>query len=342
MYIHGTRPSPLNPKPAPHHSPPEPTGEVGYPYSPMTRPSVITIGNFDGVHLGHRAILANARDLADAKDARVVAMSFDPHPSATLDPANQPPRLCPPDQKIARMKQAGADDVLILEPTPELLGQSPDDFIQQAVSEYSPVAFVEGADFRFGKGRAGNITKLTALGQQHGFEVVTQPSHDVTLCDLSVITVRSSVIRWLISHGRVHDAQRCLGQPFSLTSQIVKGEQRGRTIGIPTINLDLDTLDDHTLPADGVYAGLAHLPGHDEPLTAAISVGNKPSFGQTQLVIEAHLLDFDQDVYGQTVTLEFHHWLRDQARFPTPDALRDQLTRDIQKTRSLEPLAISH
>ncbi len=308
----------------------------------MTRPSVITIGNFDGVHLGHRAILAHARELAIAKDARVVAMSFDPHPNATLDPANQPPRLCPPDQKLARMKQAGADEVLILEPTPELLGQSPEAFIQQAVADYNPVAFIEGADFRFGKGRAGDIDTLTALGKQHGFEVIIQPSHDVTLSDLSVVTVRSSVIRWLIGHGRVHDAQRCLGQPFLLTSEIVRGEQRGRTIGIPTVNLDLDALDDHTLPADGVYAGLAHLTNHDQPLTAAISVGNKPSFGQTQLVIEAHLLDFDQDVYGQTVTLEFHRWLRDQARFPTPDALRDQLTRDIETTRSHELITPSH
>lgn len=299
----------------------------------MTPPSVITIGNFDGVHLGHRAILAHARDLADRSDARVLALTFDPHPNATLDPGNQPPRLCPLDQKLDRLKQAGADDVLILEPTRELLGQTPEDFIQKVVTDHHPIAFIEGADFRFGKGRAGDIPKLTALGQHHGFDVVTQPSHDVTLGDLSVVTVRSSVIRWLISHGRVQDAQRCLGQPFALTSQIVKGEQRGRTIGVPTINLDLDVLDDHTLPADGVYAGLAHLPNQRKPLTAAISVGNKPSFGQTQLVIEAHLLDFDQDVYHQTVTLEFHHWLRDQSRFPNPDALRNQLTRDIERAR---------
>ncbi len=328
-----------------YHSPAEPFGEVGYPYPSMTRPSVITIGNFDGVHLGHRAILAHARELADAKGAggaggtgesggaRVVALSFDPHPSATLDPDNQPPRLCPLDQKLDRLKRAGADEVVILEPTPQLLGQSPKDFIRQVVAEHNPVAFIEGADFCFGKGRAGDIAKLTDLGKQHGFDVVIQPSHDVTLSDLSLVTVRSSVIRWLISHGRARDAAHCLGQPFSLTSTIIQGEQRGRTIGVPTVNLDLDLLDDHTLPADGVYAGLAHLPDEPQPLTAAISVGNKPSFGQTQLVIEAHLLDFDRDVYGQSVTLEFHHWLRDQSRFPTPDALQEQLVRDIEHAR---------
>jgi riboflavin kinase / FMN adenylyltransferase len=307
----------------------------------MTGPSVITIGNFDGVHAGHRAILSTAGELAQAHGAKVVAMTFDPHPNATLDPANQPPRLCPLDQKLARLEQAGADQVLVLEPTSQVLGQAPQDFIRQVVDRHRPVAFVEGADFRFGKGRAGDVDLLKQLGEKHGYNVVTQPSHDVTLTDLGVVTVRSSVIRWLVGHGRVQDAQRCLGQPFSLTSEVVKGEQRGRTIGIPTVNLDLATLDDHMLPADGVYAGQAHYPGAERPRAAAISVGNKPSFGHVKLTIEAHLLDFDADLYGRQVTLTFTHWVRDQTRFPTPDALRQQLARDIDKVRTLQEPSLS-
>ncbi|MEZ6191363.1 MAG: riboflavin biosynthesis protein RibF [Phycisphaerales bacterium] len=308
----------------------------------MPQASVITIGNFDGVHLGHRAILATARELADARNARVVALTFDPHPSATLDPANQPPRLCSPDQKLARLKRAGADEVVVLEPTREVLGQEPRDFVRKLVHEYAPVAFVEGADFRFGKGRAGDIALLKQLGAEHGYEVVIQPSRDVTLSDLSVVTVRSSVIRWLIGHGRPADVQRCLSEPFILTSTIIQGEQRGRTIGIPTANLDLDKLNDHMLPADGVYAGYAIISGDDRRHTAAISVGNKPSFGKVQLTIEAHLLDFAGDLYGQTLTLAFTDWIRDQIKFPTLDALREQLARDIDKVRGLEPLAVSH
>jgi riboflavin kinase / FMN adenylyltransferase len=317
----------------------------------MPPPTVITIGNFDGVHLGHRAILNNARQLAQACNANsgglnpgganVLAITFDPHPNATLDPHNQPPRLCPLDQKIERLKHAGADHVQILEPTPAVLSQSPQDFIQQVVKDHNPITFIEGADFRFGKERSGDISLLQSLGQQHNFNVVIQPAHDATLSDLTAVTVRSSVIRWLIAHGRVHDAQHCLGQPFSLTTQIIKGEQRGRTIGIPTINLDLNTLDEHTLPADGVYAGQAHIQGHPQPYTAAISVGNKPSFGQTILTIEAHLLDFDQDIYHQTATLDFHHWIRDQSRVPTPNALRQQLTRDIENVRHYDPLPLT-
>jgi len=315
----------------------------------MLGPSVITIGNFDGVHVGHRAILQTASGLAQQQSAKVIAMAFDPHPSATLDPANQPPRLCTREQKTQRLKDAGADEVIILNPEPKLLGLTPEEFVHQMIQQHQPVAFVEGADFRFGHARAGDLDLLQRFGNEHGFVVHTQPSKDVTLSDLSVVTVRSSVIRWLVGHGRFEDAGKCLGQPFSLTSEVVQGEQRGRTIGIPTVNLNLDTLDDHMLPADGVYAGFAYCPGAtpgvDRPYTAAISVGNKPSFGglrgHVKLTIEAHLLDFDADLYGQTITLTFTRWLRDQQRFPTPDALRQQLARDIDKVRSDESLAVS-
>jgi len=307
----------------------------------MPQASVITLGNFDGVHLGHRAILATARELADARNARVVVLTFDPHPSATLDPANQPPRLCSRDQKLERLKRAGADEVVVLEPTRDVLAQDPRDFVRKLVREYAPIAFVEGADFRFGKGRAGDIALLQQMGTEHGYQVLIQPSRDVTLSDLSVVTVRSSVIRTLVGHGRPADAQRCLGEPFSLTAAVIQGEQRGRTLGIPTANLDLDSLHDHMLPADGVYAGTATWTGAAHEYTAAISVGNKPSFGHVKLTIEAHLLNFNADLYGQTLTLTFTHWLRDQMRFPSLDALRQQLARDIEKVRGLEPLAVS-
>ena len=307
----------------------------------MPQPSVITIGNFDGVHLGHRAILAAARDLAKQHDACVVVMTFDPHPAATLNPAKQPPRLCPPQDKIDRLKQAGTDRVVILKPDRDLLGQTPDAFISSLTEPYAPVAFVEGADFHFGKNRAGNIDKLIALGQSLGFTVVTQPDVNVTLSDLTVVTVRSSVIRKLLGMGRIEDANRCLGRPFALTSTIVQGEQRGRTIGFPTINLDLESLSDHMLPADGVYAGSAYLPELNQTLAAAISIGNKPSFGAVHLTIEAHLLDFSDDAYNQPATLNFTHWLRDQSRYPNVDALKTQLHRDVERVKNLQPSTVS-
>lgn len=311
----------------------------------MPQPSVVSIGKFDGVHRGHRAILATARELARQRDARVLVLTFDPHPSSTLDPSGHPPRLCSRRQKIERLKQLGAD-VVVLAPTPAVLGQAPAEFIRHVVQEHQPCAFVEGADFRFGKARAGDMTLMNKLGAECGFDVVIQPYVDVTLSDLSIVTVHSTIIRWLVGHGRVGDAQCCLGEPFSLVSTVVQGEERGRTIGVPTINLDLHPLSDHMIPADGVYAGVATWPGSDRPYTAAISVGHKPTFGklrgQVQLTVEAHLLDFAGDLYGRNVTLAFTRWVRDQMRFPSLDALRQQLTRDIERVRDFEPLAISH
>jgi len=132
----------------------------------MPGPSVITIGNFDGVHVGHRAILKTARGLAQDRSARVVAMTFDPHPNATLDPTNQPPRLCTLDQKIKRLKDAGADEVLVLKPERKLLSQTPQEFVRRVVEQHRPVAFVEGADFRFGHARAGDLDLLKHLDRK--------------------------------------------------------------------------------------------------------------------------------------------------------------------------------
>lgn len=304
-------------------------------------PSVLTIGNFDGVHAGHRAIIAKARAIADRREARVVAMTFEPHPAAVLRPDAVPPRLCGIDEKVQRLREAGADHVALLEPTAELLGLSPDRFIDRIVAEHHPIAFVEGDDFRFGKGRAGDVKHLEQLGKQHGFDVAVADEVDVTLANLHVAPVGSSLTRWLIGRGRVTDAARCLGRPYSLTATVARGEQRGRTIDIPTANLDPADLAGHILPADGVYAGTAtlHDPGsspHDS-FPAAISVGVKPTFGRKQLTIEAHLLDYRPDdpdaLYGSRITLAFDRWVRDQYPFPGLDALVAQLQRDLEIIR---------
>lgn len=296
-------------------------------------PSVLTIGNFDGVHVGHRAIMAKARAIADDRGAEVVAMTFEPHPAAVLRPNAVPPRLCSASQKQARLCEAGADRVVILEPTAELLGLTAEAFVDRIIAEHHPVAFVEGEDFRFGKGRSGDVAMLQRIGEQRGFEVIIAEEVDVTLANLHVAPVGSSLTRWLIGRGRVADAARCLGRPFELTATVTRGEQRGRTIGIPTANLDLAELDGHILPADGVYAGTATIHGSGPEYPAAISVGVKPTFGRKQLTIEAHLLDYHPDdpdaLYGQAITLAFERWVRDQYPFPGPESLVRQLKRDL-------------
>ncbi len=307
----------------------------------MAPPSVITIGNFDGVHCGHRAILARAAELAHSLDGSVTALTFDPHPATLLRPDAAPPRLTSLADKQQLLCDAGATDVQVLEPTESLLALSADAFVRWLVEHHRPVAMVEGADFRFGTGREGDVAWLTQLGGEHGFEVDIVESIDVALSDHQLAPVRSSLIRWLLGHGRVADAAICLGRPFALTGIVEQGEQRGRTIGVPTANLGDEALSTFVMPKDGVYAGLGELPD-GSTFPAAISIGVKPTFADSARVVEAHLLNFSGDLYGQPLTLHLSRWLRDQAPFPSLDALQTQLTRDIEAVHGFTSQQLLH
>ncbi len=323
----------------------------------MPRCCVLTLGNFDGPHRGHLAIVERARKLAEDElpgagaGAEVVVVTFDPPPVQVLRPGSEPPRLAGLEQRVAALRQAGADAVEVIRPTPAWLAKPAERFVAELVEQYRPRYIVEGPDFRFGHGRAGDMTLLAQLGRRYDFEAVTVPRLGVTLSDLQAVPISSSLVRWLVGHGRVADAAACLGRDFTLTAEVVRGEQQGRKLGIPTANLDLQALSSYILPADGVYAGYATLEnpgvsrdpgGGDDPkderssienpqssFPAAISVGVKPTFGKADLAIEAHLLGFDGDLYGRKLTLHFARWLRDQYPFPNLAALRAQLHRDL-------------
>lgn len=296
--------------------------------------SVLTIGNFDGVHLGHRAILQRCREVADAEGGQVVALTFDPPPIVVLGGRPAPPAICPVDQRVAQLRSAGADAVEVLQPTPEMLGQPPEQFVEALVQRHAPAAIIEGADFRFGKGRAGDMQTLDRLGQTHGFavhtvaEVTTQLSHGVAA------PVRSTLVRTLIGQGRLLDAAACLARPFTVSAPVVHGERRGRTVDIPTANLDPAHWQKQIVPPDGVYAGCAQLPD-GRRFAAAISLGPKPTFAGRALTLEAHLLGYapadPDELYGQPIALSFARWLRDQYPFPSVVALVDQLRRDIDR-----------
>lgn len=298
--------------------------------------TAITIGNFDAMHRGHQAIVQQCGELAQ----RVVALTFDQHPAAVLRPGTEPPRVTTTAQRVDLLKAAGADEVVVMPTDDSILQLSAEDFVRSLVDEYSPTVMVEGADFRFGKGRAGDVAMLRALGERFGFDVVMIEPVDVDLHDQQQVQVSSSVVRHLIGHGRVADAARCLGRPFALQGQVVQGEQRGRTIGIPTANLDLTALDKHIMPANGVYGGrvvITDVSRGEHVFPGAISVGVKPTFGVKQLTIEAHLLGFDEkllgasgELYGATMTIHFETWVRDQYAFPSLEALVAQLQRDIE------------
>lgn len=310
-------------------------GRVTRSIAPATY-TAVTIGNFDGVHLGHAALVRRARKWVDHAvtkaggnaTARVVVLCFDPHPLATLRPGNEPARLTSFAQRQEWLREIGADEVERLEPSREFLSQSPEQFIDWLVTCYRPAVIVEGPDFRFGKGRAGSVDILREFGDTRGFETVVVTSADAVLSDQSVVRASSSIVRWLLRRGRVRDAALVLGRPFELRGRVHQGDQRGRSIGVPTANLDHGEL---LLPADGIYSGKGTAPDGNW-YAAAISVGTKPTFGEHPTLCEAHLIGYDGsfDQYGWTMRLEFHDWLRDQLTFRNENELISQLHRDIR------------
>jgi riboflavin kinase / FMN adenylyltransferase len=298
--------------------------------------SVVTIGNFDGVHVGHAALLRAARGHASGGGAlRVVAMYFDPHPAAVLRPGSEPARLTTSDDRARILRDCGADEVVRLEPSTEFLSQTPEEFVAWLTREFAPGAVVEGPDFRFGRRRAGDVELLRRLGRESGFEVAVVAPVEVSLEDGTMVAASSSIVRWMLEYGRIGDAARVLGREYTVPGLVERGDRRGREIGYPTANVRTPCL----APADGVYAGRAALEDGRE-FAAAISVGTKPTFGEHGRALEAYLLDAGEGgaiaglpEYGWPIRLSFSHWLRDQVRFESVGALLEQMGRDCQRVR---------
>lgn len=291
----------------------------------------VTIGNFDGVHLGHRRLLEAVR-AAVGPAGRVVAVTFDPDPAMVLGHPS-PDRLMSLPRRQRALRRHGADEVLVLETTADLLSSAPETFLDRLETAFGgvPSVMVEGPDFRFGHRRAGGVEDLRRFGAARGFEVRVEAERRARLPSGLEMPVRSSAIRELLRLGRVEDASVLLGEPHVLDGVVVQGDQRGRTIGIPTANLDLGgTL----LPADGVYAGLATLPdGSIHP--AAISIGTKPTFEETPRVAEIHVVDWagTLDDYGWRLEASLVRRLRGQYRYDDLPSLLAQIDRDITAVR---------
>lgn len=302
--------------------------------------TALTIGNFDGVHLGHQALVRRCRELVGAK-GRVVVLAFDPHPMSRLRPELPPARITPFSQRATLLEAAGADEVVQLSPTEELLSKTAEEFVAWFSRAYAPAVVVEGADFHFGKGRGGNTELLSRLGPSHGFRCVVEPPVDVTLTDHLVARASSSLLRFLLTQGRVRDAAIATGRHHRLVATVIKGDQLGRKIGFPTANLATQTL----VPGDGVYAAIAHIAETGQRLAAAVNIGTRPTVSGVDRRVEAHLLLDSQGTewsplpglpeYGWAVELELISRVRDQVRFPGLDALRGQLVRDISAVRRI-------
>ncbi len=301
-------------------------------------PTVLTIGNFDGVHRGHSALVGAARAMADAgsEPGRVVALTFDPAPGAMLAPERALPRIQKVSRRIEDLRHAGADEVVVIEPTLEFLSEEALPFVHRLVEEYGLAnggGWVEGVDFRFGRGRVGDTALLRMLGEQMGFVLRVVDPVEVEMVDGSQITVSSSLVRSFIEKAEMDNVTACLDRVWTLFGPVVHGEKRGRELGVPTANLSPEAWDGLVTPPEGVYAGLTKVNGTLYP--AAISVGRKPMFGGTALEIETHLLRYHggaDDLYGQEMSVGFGSFLRPQRTYADVDELKRAIAHDIRVT----------
>ena len=290
--------------------------------------TTVAVGMFDGVHLGHQRILARAVSIARERNARCVVLSFDPHPDVVLSPrfAAMAP-LTPLPEKRERLESLGADELEVLPFTRELASLTPEQFVERSlVADHQPVALVVGEDFALGRGRAGNVPRLTRIGAARGFEVVPVP-----LLELDGAPVTSTRIRALLGAGRVADAARLLGRRYGLAGTVVRGDAIGRTLGFPTANLRLH--EEKVVPADGIYAVWARSAGERDWRAAAMSVGVRPTFGGQVRTLEVHVIDWQGDLLGSSLEVEFAEWLRPERRFETREALVAAMEEDVAETR---------
>jgi riboflavin kinase / FMN adenylyltransferase len=297
-------------------------------------PSAVTIGVFDGVHRGHQRIVARASEVAAAIRLPLVVVTFDPHPDEVVHPGSHPPLLCTLRRRVQLLSELGADAVCVLPFTLDFSRLGPDEFVRAVLAERLHARrVVVGANFRFGYRAAGDVALLAELGEKYDFS-----AEGVPLLTEDGVTISSSSIRDLVAAGDVAGAARDLGRPHRVEGVVVRGAQRGRTLGIPTANLETPPYT--AIPADGVYAGwLASLDengNQTQRWPAAISVGTNPTFDGQHRVVEAYALDRDDlDLYGVHVAVDFAARLRGMAKFGSVDELIAQMRLDIGQARVL-------
>jgi riboflavin kinase / FMN adenylyltransferase len=293
----------------------------------LWRDTVVTVGTFDGVHRGHWQVLGALAAAAHARDARSVLVTFDPHPLRIVRPEAAPPLLSTPAEKIEILAQADLDRVAMLRFTPQLAACSPRTFVERIlIGRLGMQHLVIGYDHGFGRGRSGDVDTLREIGAQIGFGVdVVPPVHD------DAGAVSSSRIRALLERGDVTSAAAGLGRPYSVTGTVVRGAGRGHRLGFPTANLDVASTD-KLIPHEGIYA--VHAALRDRFADGVLHLGPRPTFAGLPPSIELHLFDFDDDIYGERVRVDFVSRIRDIARFDSVDMLVRAMENDCEMARA--------
>lgn len=308
----------------------------------ISRGQVLSIGNFDGLHLGHQQIIEAAKRIARKRRTTFAVMTFSPHPVAILQPQKCPGVLMPLPLKKYLLQALGVETLIVLKDSPELLSLSPEAFIDQfLMKNVQPCVVVEGENFHFGCARAGNIQTLQQLGAERGFEVLVVPAERIELRLGQNTIVSSTLVRNLLQEGHVQQAAGALGRPYRLVGRVVPGYGRGAKLGFPTANIELSN---QIIPAEGVYAGFAAVADTCRQLCkteakspAALSLGGAKTFGTEQaLTVEAHILsDKVSNLYGKWLAMDFVERIRSQQRFETQVELSAQIAKDCEKTKRI-------
>lgn len=296
------------------------------PAKPLARSSVVTIGNFDGVHRGHQALIERCRSLK-APEGDLVVVTFEPLPRAYFDPDNAPPRLTAPAERLRLLIDAGVDLVWMMRFDAALAGLAAKDFVGQVLVEsLGARTVVTGEDFRFGHRRQGDLELLGTLGKKHGFEVCVVETliHDG-------LRVSSGAVREALARSEFEMAAALLGRPYSITGRVLRGRQLGRKLGFPTANLRIRALP---CPLHGIFAVGARVVG-DVWRPAVASLGWRPMFGGEDMLLEVHFFDFDEDLYGRRLEVRFVAKLRDEAHFATIEDMVRQMKKDEARAREI-------
>jgi riboflavin kinase/FMN adenylyltransferase len=293
---------------------------------PLRNP-VLTIGNFDGVHMGHLALFDKVMERAEAIHGQSVVMTFDPHPIKVMKPGNGPPLITPIEQKLELISNTGIDVIICLAFTPEFASMSAEDFVQNIlVNRLGVREIVVGYDYTFGHKRQGDVSLLRKMGDKLGFEVhVTGPIH------LDDAVVSSTSIRKLVQQGNLVDAKKFLGRDYQICGTVVKGKGRGgKLLGFPTANLKPV---DELIPKRGVYAVTVRI--DDKNYCGVANIGYNPTFGDDALSVETHVLDFSENIVGRMIKVKFIQRLRDEETFGDVKELSDRIAQDIDQARKL-------
>lgn len=294
--------------------------DASVPLPPALRGGIVALGNFDGVHLGHQAVIGRAVERARAAGRPALVATFDPHPMRHFKPDAAPFRLTTLDQRQELFAGLGADAMLVFGFDQALAGMVATDFVAARLLDTLGVrGVVTGEDFTFGRGRGGNLELLVELGMRNGFSVEAVPA-----VEADGVPVSSSRIREALLAGHPEEAARLLTRPFAIRGVVQHGDKVGRTIGYPTANLELGT---YLRPAYGIYAVRGRLPD-GRMVDGAANLGVRPTFDPPKELLEPYFFDFSEDLYGQEIDVELHHFLRPEARFVSLEALQEQMAAD--------------